>query len=143
MASANVGDSVGVHLTGKLSDGEVFMSSEGKDPVRFEVGAGQLLPGLEDAVVGMNPGDSKAITIPAKDAYGERREEQVVEVDRAQLGGDVALEIGQTLQLSTNDGQQVRVVVLGLRDSKVTLDANHPLAGKDLTFDIKLVEVAA
>lgn len=143
MTTADVGDSVALHFTGKLSDGEVFVTSEGQDPIRFEVGAGQLLPGLEQAVVGMSPGDSKAVTIQAKDAYGEHREEQVVEVDRARLGGDAVLEVGKTLRLTTNDGKDIRVIVAGLSDSKVTLDANHPLAGKNLTFDIKLVEITA
>lgn len=140
---ASIGDSVKVHFTGKVTGGEVFVSSEGKDPVEFELGAGRVLPGLEQAVVGMSPGEEKSVQLEAKDAYGEHRPEQVVEVERARLGGDVELEVGQALKLSTNDGREVRVTVAGFDDSKVKLDANHPMAGKDLTFDIKLISIAA
>lgn len=143
MATASIGDSVAVHFTGKVVGGEVFVSSEGKDPVEFELGAGRVLPGLEQALVGMTPGEEKSITLEAKDAYGEHRPEQVVEVERARLGGDVELEVGQALKLSTNDGREVRVTVAGFSDDKVKLDANHPMAGKDLTFDIRLVSIAA
>ena len=132
-----------MHFTGKLADGKVFVSSEGKAPVEFELGSGKVLPGLEQAVVGMSPGESKSVALQAKDAYGVHRDEQVVEVERAKLGGGVDLEVGQALNLSTNDGREVRVTVAGFSESKVTLDANHPLAGKDLTFDLTLVAIAA
>lgn len=143
MSTANVGDSVKVHFTGKLATGEVFVTSEGRNPVEFELGKGRVLPGLEQALIGMSPGESKSVALEAKDAYGERRAENVVEMDRSQLGGDIELEVGQLLKLSTDGGREVCVTVAGFTDSKVTLDANHPMAGKDLTFDIKLVAIAA
>lgn len=141
MAQAKHGDTVKVHYTGKLEDGTVFDTSIDRDPLQFTIGEGQVIPGFEQAVLGMNPGESKTIRIPTDEAYGTRREEMVMVVDRNQLPADLNPEVGQQLQRSQPDGQTIVVTVTEVSKSSVTVDANHPLAGKDLTFDIQLVEV--
>ena len=140
-AQAKDGDTVKVHYTGKLEDGTVFDTSIERDPLQFTIGEGQLIPGFEQAVVGMSPGESKTVEIPADEAYGPYREELVMVVDRDQLPEDLQPEVGQQLQIRQPDGQTILVKVIDVSESSVTLDANHPLAGKDLTFDIELVEV--
>lgn len=142
MAQAKQGDKVKVRYTGKFDDGEVFDSSENCDPLEFTVGTKQVIPGFEEAVVGMNPGESKNTRIEADAAYGPYREEMVVQLTKDQFPADVQPEVGQQLQLRTEHGQIIDVLVTGVSDTEVTLDANHPLAGKDLTFDIELVEIA-
>ncbi|MGB2728247.1 MAG: peptidylprolyl isomerase [Halobacteriota archaeon] len=141
MAQAKHGDTVKVHYTGKLEDGTVFDTSVDRDPLQFTIGEGQIIPGFEQAVLGMNPGESKTIRIPTDEAYGTRREEMVMMVDRNQLPADLNPEVGQQLQSRQPDGQTIVVTVTEVSESSVTVDANHPLAGKDLTFDIQLVEV--
>ena len=141
MAQAKNGDTVKIHYTGKLEDGTVFDSSDGRDPLEFTLGEGQVIPGFEEAVLGMTANDSKTMTIPSDNAYGPRREEMVVEVDRDQFPPDVTPEVGQQLQMQRPDGQKMVVAVAEVSESTVKLDANHPLAGKDLTFDINLVEI--
>lgn len=141
MAQAKHGDTVKVHYTGKLEDGTVFDTSIDRDPLQFTIGKGQMIPGFEQAVLGMNPGESKTIRIPTDEAYGTRREEMVMVVDRNQLPADLNPEVGQQLQNRQPDGQTIVVTVTEVSESSVTVDANHPLAGKDLTFDIQLVEV--
>ncbi len=140
-AQAEDGDTVKVHYTGKLEDGTVFDTSIGGDPLQFTIGDGQLIPGFEQAVVGMRPGESKTVKIPADDAYGPYHEELVIVIDRDQFPEDLQPEIGQQLQIRQADGQIIPVTVIDVSESSVTLDANHPLAGKDLTFDIELVEI--
>ena len=142
MAQAKFGDTVKVHYTGKLDDGTVFDSSVSGDPLEFTIGEGMIIPGFEQAVVGMSPGDSKTELIPVDQAYGPHREDMVVIVDRAQMPPDMDPEIGQQLQIQQPTGQAIPVVVTDISDAEVTLDANHPLAGEDLTFDIQLVEIA-
>lgn len=142
MAQAKFGDTVRVHYTGKLDDGTVFDSSLSGDPLEFTIGEGMIIPGFEQAVVGMSPGDSKTEHIPVDQAYGPHREEMVVIVDRAQMPQELEPEIGQQLQIQQPTGQAIPVVVTDVSTSEVTLDANHPLAGEDLTFDIQLVEIA-
>lgn len=142
MTQANVGDKVKVHYTGKLEDGTVFDTSNNRDPLQFTLGKGQVIPGFEQAIVGMAPGESKTTKIPATDAYGPYKKELVVEVNKTELPKDLNVQIGQQLQINQPNGQTVLVTTTQVTESKVTLDANHPLAGKDLTFDIKLVEVA-
>jgi len=142
MAQAKNGDSVRVHYMGKLQDGTIFDSSTGRDPLQFTIGAGQVIPGFEQAVVGMNPGESKTINIPSDEAYGPHHKERVFEVGRQEIPADLGLEVGQQLQVRYADGRTTVVLVTAMSESTVTLDANHPLAGKDLTFDIQLVEVA-
>ncbi len=139
-AQAKDGDTVKVHYTGKLEDGTVFDSSIEREPLQFTIGEGQLIPGFEQAVVGMSPGESKTVEIPADEAY-PYREEMVLVVDRDQLPEDLQPEVGQQLQMRQPDGQTILVKVIDVSELSVTLDANHPLAGKDLTFDIQLVEI--
>lgn len=142
MASATKGDTVRIHYTGRLSDGTVFDSSEGRDPLEFEVGSGQVIPGFDNTVEGMEAGEEKTVTIPAAEAYGPRQDELVLDIPKAQLPDDMAPAVGQQLMMQTADGQSFPVVVEGVGEDGISVDANHPLAGKDLTFDIELVEVA-
>lgn len=142
MAQAKNGDTVKIHYTGKLEDGSTFDTSADRDPLEFTLGQGELIPGFEQAVLGMEPGESKSVNIPAEDAYGPHHEELVAQVGRDKLPHDMHVKVGQQLQLQSTDGQRRVVEVTEVTDSHVTLDANHPLAGKDLTFDIKLIEIA-
>jgi len=141
MAEARYGDTVRVHYTGRLADGTVFDTSLGQEPMEFTLGAGQVIPGFEEAVVGMNPGESKTVEVPAEQAYGPHREELVLEIDRRQVPPNLELEVGQQLVLRQAPDRLIRVTVADLSETTVTLDANHPLAGKDLTFEIQLVEI--
>lgn len=143
MAQAKYGDTVMVHYEGKLSDGTVFDASTGGDPLQFTIGEGEIIPGFEEAVVGMSIGESKTAEIPADQAYGPHQSQLVVNVERNQLPADFDLEVGQQLQIQQAPGQVIPVIVTDLSDDQVTLDANHPLAGKDLVFDIQLVEISA
>lgn len=141
MAQAKLGDTVAVHYTGKLDDGTVFDSSEGGQPLEFALGSGNVIPGFEQAVLGMSPGDSKTATIPSDDAYGPYYEERVLVVDRQQIPPDLPVEVGSQLQIQQQGGMVIPVVVTDVTDGEITLDANHPLAGEDLTFDIRLVSI--
>lgn len=141
MSKAKNGDKVKVHYKGTLEDGTVFDSSEGRDPLEFTIGEGRVIPGFEQAVDGLAVKESRTVAIPCAEAYGERREELIQEVPRDQFPEDMKVEQGQRLQLSLHDGQQMVVEVTSMTDASVTLDANHPLAGKDLNFEIELVEI--
>ena len=142
MPEAKNGDTVRVHYTGKLDDGTVFDSSKQREePLEFTLGEMQVIPGFENAVVGMNVGDAKDINIPSADAYGPHSPEMVQELPRNEFPPDLEISLGQTLQLRQGDGKEFLVLVTGLTDDTVTLDANHPLAGKDLNFEIELVEI--
>lgn len=143
MTHAKTGDSVSIHYTGKLQDGTVFDSSRDRDPLQFALGNGEVIPGFEAAVVGMTPGDAKTEVIAAENAYGPRREEMVMVVERQQIPADIPLDVGQQLQLQGPQGQTVPVMVTNLSEADVTLDANHPLAGETLVFDIELVAIQA
>lgn len=140
MARAKEGDTVRVHYTGKLDDGSVFDSSQGRDPLEFTLGGGQVIPGFEQAILGMQPGESKTVTIESGEAYGARREELTLQVGRNQLPPDMEPQVGQRLQMQQGE-QTVVVRITGVDAETVTLDANHPLAGQDLTFELELVEV--
>ncbi|HYO14113.1 MAG TPA: peptidylprolyl isomerase [Thermoanaerobaculia bacterium] len=140
MAEAKNGDTVRIHYTGTLEDGTVFDSSEGQEPLEFTLGSGEVIPGFEQAVQGMQPGEKKEVTVAADDAYGSHRSDWVLEVGREDFPPNIQPEVGQQLQLSQG-GQSFVVTVTGVSDASVTLDANHPLAGKDLTFELKLVEI--
>jgi peptidylprolyl isomerase len=140
MTKAQKGDRVRVHYTGRLKDGNVFDSSKGREPLEFQVGGGMMIAGFDKAVNGMAVGDQKTVEIPSDEAYGARREEMVLDVPRQQVPEGVNPEVGQQLALN-NGGQQVPVVVKEVTDEKIVLDANHPLAGQDLVFDIELVEI--
>lgn len=141
MAQAKAGDTVRVHYTGRLADGREFDSSVGRDPLEFTIGSRSLIPAFEDAVIGLDIGQSENLTIPAADAYGARVDEAVQTVERSMIPAEVELEPGKVLQATAPGGQQMMLTVVELTDETVTLDANHPLAGEDLTFDIKLVEI--
>jgi FKBP-type peptidyl-prolyl cis-trans isomerase 2 len=143
MAQAKNGDTVKVHYTGRLEDGTVFDTSTDRDPLEFTIGERQVIPGFEDAVVGMTAGDSKTVQIPVDQAYGPHHAELVFEVGREALPDRLEPEVGQHLQLRRPDGQLVAFTVTEVDDANVTLDANHPLAGKELTFDLQLVEIVA
>lgn len=142
MSTAKDGDSVTFHYTGTLSDGTQFDSSIGRDPMAATLGQGQLIPGFETAMVGMEVGDSQTFTIPADEAYGERKAElvQTLDLDGFPDGG-AAVDIGQTYEMTTHTGQPLPVTVMAIEENEVTVDANHPLAGQDLTFDLELVGI--
>ena len=142
MAQAKDGDTVTVHYTGKLEDGTVFDSSINRDPLEFTLGQGMLIPGFEQAVIGMSPGESKTADVAADLAYGPYREEMVVDIDRQEFPPHFQPEVGQQLQIPQSDGRVTRLIVTAISEQKVTLDANHPLAGEELTFDIQLLEIA-
>ncbi len=142
MAKAEKGNKVKIHYTGTLADGSVFDSSEGKPPLEFTIGSGHVIVGFEEAVLGMEVSESKKVTIPPEKAYGERQEEMVITAPRSQVPPDLELVMGETLQMGAPSGEMVNVVIVGLNDKEVTLDANPPLAGKELNFEIELVEIA-
>lgn len=142
MTQAMPGTTVSIHYTGTLADGTTFDSSQGREPLTFEMGAGQIIPGLEAALDGMAEGERKTVTIPAAQAYGLRREEAVSQVPRDVVPDHIPLDLGTQLQVQTPDGQAMPVTVAEVTEAHVTLDANHPLAGKDLTFAVELVKVA-
>ncbi|HHN65998.1 MAG TPA: peptidylprolyl isomerase [Nitrospirae bacterium] len=141
MAKAKEGDTVRVHYSGFLEDGTVFDSSLERDPLEFTIGSGMLIPGFEDAVLGMDVGETKTVQISSDDAYGPRREELVITISREQIPPDIDPVTGQELQVRTPNGMVTNVLVTDVTEDTVTLDANHPLAGKDLIFEIKLVEI--
>ena len=140
-AQAENGDVVQVHYTGKLADGTVFDSSVGREPLEFTLGAGQMIPGFEQTVLGMKVGESKTVTIPANEAYGPRLDDLIAEVLRERLPSDLTPEVGQQLGMNQPDGGVTIVTITGVSDNTVTIDANHPLAGEDLTFEIELVKI--
>ena len=141
MAEAKNGDTVSIHYTGRLEDGTVFDTSENRDPLEFTLGEGNVIPGFEKAVQGMEEGDSKTATIPSDEAYGQRRDDLVLSVSKEQLPPDLEPQVGQRLQMQAGDGQTFQVVISEVEEESVEVDANHPLAGEDLTFDIELVEI--
>lgn len=138
---AKQGDVVRVHYTGRLTDGTQFDSSEGREPLEFTVGAGQMIKGFDDGVVGMNVGDKKTLNIPAHEAYGERDDQAIIEFPASNIPADMKLEPGMQLTLRNQYGQPVPVVVLEVKTDVVVMDANHMLAGKELVFDVELVEI--
>ena len=141
MTQAQVGDMVKVHYTGRLTDGTTFDTSLERDPLEFTLGEGELIAGFEQAVLGMAAGESKTTTIPADQAYGPHHAERVIDVERHHLPSDLQPEIGQRLEMTRPDGTTLTVMITTVTETQVTLDANHPLAGKDLIFDITLVEI--
>jgi len=141
MAQAQAGDMVKVHYTGRLADGTIFDTSVQREPLEFTLGGGEVIPGFEQAVLGMTAGESKSITIPAAHAYGPHQPERVMEIERHHLPRDLHPEVGQHLHLQRQDGTTIDVVVKALTEEHITLDANHPLAGHDLRFDLQLVEI--
>lgn len=134
-------DNVSVHYTGKLKDGQVFDSSIGREPLEFKVGAGQMISGFEKGVLEMKLNEKKTIEIPAGEAYGEARKELFQEVEKAQLPKEITPEVGMPLMAQMPDGTQQQLVISEVKDSTVVIDANHPLAGKDLVFEIEVVGI--
>ena len=143
MTEVKQGDTVRIHYKGTLKDGTVFDSSEGREPLEFTVGSGQIIPGLDAAMPGMSTGDKKTVQIPVDQAYGPRNDEAKQDVPREQIPAEIPLEPGLQLQMQTPQGQVVPVTVVAVGEDTVTLDANHPLAGKDLPFEVTMVEVKA
>nr|WP_294907339.1 peptidylprolyl isomerase [uncultured Lacibacter sp.] len=143
MQQAKKGDTVRVHYTGTLLTGEQFDSSAGREPLEFEVGAGMMIKGFDDAVVGMAVGDKKTINISPEEAYGERNEQMIIDFPRSNFPDDMEPEIGMQLMMNNSAGQQFPVTITEVREDVVVLDANHMLAGKELVFDIEMVEIDA
>ncbi|MEK7851198.1 MAG: peptidylprolyl isomerase [Deltaproteobacteria bacterium] len=141
MAQVKAGDKVRVHYVGSLEDGTVFDSSREGEPMEFAVGERMLIPGFEDAVIGMSAGDSKTVSIPPEDAYGSHIEELITVVERSQIPTSLEPKIGMMLQADSDDGMVVPFTVKEVTEDSVILDGNHPLAGKGLTFEIELLEI--
>ena len=142
MAHAKQGDLVKVRYTGTLDDGSTFDSSDGREPLQFVIGQGMLIPAFEEAIVGMLPGDSRSVHIPADEAYGPFMDELILEVDKNQIPPYLNPEEGMQLQITQDDGSSTVVKVVKLTGEKGFLDANHPLAGRDLNFSIELVDIS-
>lgn len=141
MRQAKHGDTVKIHYTGKLEDETVFDSSVNREPLQFTIGAGKIIPGVEQGIIGMSPGESKTMKVSSDKAYGPHRPELVEEIERKKLPNYLQLEAGKMLQIQQPNGQTIRVLITDVTESKVTLDGNHPLAGKELIFDIQLLEI--
>ncbi|MCB1480292.1 MAG: peptidylprolyl isomerase, partial [Rhodobiaceae bacterium] len=142
MTQAKPGDTLHLHYKGSLDDGTVFDSSEGREPLSFVLGAGQIIPGLDAGVTGMKVGEKRTVRVEAADAYGEHHADRVQAVERGRIPDHIEVAPGAQLQVQTQDGQALTVVVTDVTEEHVTLDANHPLAGQALTFDVELVEIA-
>ncbi len=141
MAAAKDGDTVQIHYTGKFPDGEVFDSSEGRAPLEFKIGTGQVIAGFNDGVIGMEVGQSKTVNIPAKNGYGEYKEEFILRVSPSDIPPEIKPEVGMALTMHQEDGGEIPVRITEVTAEQITLDANHPLSGKELVFDIELVSV--
>jgi peptidylprolyl isomerase len=141
MQQVKTGDKVKVHYHGKLTSGETFDSSNGRPPLEFEVGSGMVIKGFDDGVTGMKVGDKKTINIPAESAYGEKNPDMLIEYPKSQFPENIELQIGTDLMMSSASGQQFQVKIADIKEDVVILDANHPLAGEELIFDIELVEI--
>ena len=141
MQQVKKGDVVRVHYTGRLTTGEQFDSSIGREPLEFTVGAGQMIKGFDAAMPGMNIGEKKTITIAPKDGYGEKDDQAIIQFPKQNVPADMKMEPGMELTLSDQDGRPVPVIVVEVREDVIIMDANHFLAGKDLIFDVELVEI--
>lgn len=142
MTQAETGNTVKVHYKGMLDNGQVFDSSEGKEPLSFTVGHGTLIKGFENAVIGMAVGEEKEFTVEPDDGYGERNEDLIIDINRNDIPSHIDVSIGQRLQIQQPNGEAISVAVTDMTEEKVTLDANHPLAGQDLTFKVEVMEIA-
>ena len=141
MQQAKKGDKVKVHYHGKLTNGETFDSSAGREPLEFEIGAGSVIKGFDEGVSGMKVGEKRTINIPVDEAYGQRSEDMLIEFPKDRFPNDMEIKEGMQLMMSNGTGQNIPVIVVEVKDDAVILDANHPLAGEDLIFDIELVEI--
>lgn len=139
--TAKANDKVRVHYKGTLSTGEVFDSSEGREPLEFSLGSGQVIPGFDKGIEGMTINESKTLNIPCAEAYGEVRQELIQEVQKTQLPPEINPEVGMQLMSNTPEGQQIPLVITEVKENSIVVDANHPLAGKDLIFEITLVGI--
>ena len=142
MTQAKNGDTVKIHYIGKLADGTVFDTSSNKDPLQFTVGCGQVIPGFDEAVTGMAVGETKTAEIPCDKAYGPRNDNLILVVDKKQVPQELKPEVGQRLEVGSSSGELLAVTIIEVSEENLTLDANPPLAGEDLTFDIELLEIA-
>ncbi len=141
MSKVKANDTVKVHYTGTLSDGEVFDSSREREPLEFTMGQGMIIPGFEKALIDMSVAESKTVNIPSAEAYGDYRNDLIHEVPRSQLPEEIKPEVGMPLMSQTPEGQEIRLTITEVKESTIMVDANHPLAGKDLTFELELVEI--
>ncbi len=141
MAQVKSGDKIKVHYHGKLTNGETFDSSTGREPLEFEVGSGMVIPGFDEGVTGMTVGEKKTVSIPFAEAYGPKNPEMVIEMPKDRFPEDMPVEVGMPLMMSDQQGQQFQVTIVDIKEEAVMLDANHPLAGQDLIFDLELVEI--
>ncbi|GAB2769702.1 FKBP-type peptidyl-prolyl cis-trans isomerase [Salinimicrobium soli] len=141
MSQVKENDTVKVHYTGKLTDGQVFDSSLEREPIEFTMGQGQLIPGFEKGLLNMKENEKKTITIPAEEAYGEPRQELIQEVEKSQLPEEIKPEVGMGLVSKSPDGREMNLVVKEVKEETIVVDGNHPLAGKDLVFDLEVVEI--
>lgn len=140
MAKVTDGTKVKVHYTGKLNDGTVFDTSKEREPLEFTVGEGKVIPGFEEAVRDMESGETKSVTIGSDQAYGDRREDMILDVPKDKFPEDIPTDVGQQLMLRHPEGQEFPAFIVEVKDDTITLDANHPLAGEDLNFEIELIE---
>ncbi len=141
MSTVKANDTIKVHYTGKLNDGRVFDSSVEREPLEFTLGQGQLIPGFEKGVMDMAVNEKKTVNIPFAEAYGERREDMMQEVPKNQLPPEIKPEVGMGLVSQTPEGQEMRLTIAEVKDETIVVDANHPLAGQDLTFEIEVLEI--
>jgi len=141
MQQAKKGDKVKVHYHGKLTNGNTFDSSEGREPLEFEIGGGMVIAGFDDGVTGMIIGEKKTVNIPADQAYGPKQEEMIMEFPKDRFPVDMVLEVGQQLNMNNGSGQNFPVVIVEIKEEVVILDANHPLAGEELVFDLEMVQI--
>lgn len=141
MTQVKSGDKVRIHYHGKLTSGETFDSSAGREPLEFEVGSGMVIPGFDAGVTGMIVGEKKTIHIPFAEAYGPRNPEMIVHMPKERFPADMEIEVGMPLGMSDQEGHQFQVTIVEIKENEVVLDANHPLAGEDLVFDLELVEI--
>lgn len=141
MQQAKAGDTVKVHYSGRLTDGTTFDSSSGRDPLEFKVGNGDVIKGFDEGVAGMVVGDKKTVHIPADDAYGKKEDERIIKFPRSNFPKDMDAELGMQLNMTNGEGHVIPVTIIDMDTENITLDANHPLAGQDLIFDIELVDI--
>lgn len=142
MANATQGHTVKVHFTGKTQDGNIFATSLGHEPLEFKLGDGEVLPGIEKAIMGMSIGEKKTTKIAPDEAYGQRNDELIFDIEKTQLPEGVPTDIGECLEFHYADGTILLLTIVEAQESKLKVDANHPLAGKDLTFELELLELA-
>ena len=141
MAEAKLGDTVKIHFTGKLQDETVIETSKDRDPLEFKIGDGNVISGLEQGVIGMAAGDKKTIAISPQDAFGEPQEDLVVDINKSEFPKDVELAVGAYLNIESSDGKEFKAKVVEIKEDMVTLDANHPLAGITINYDVELLEI--